>query len=130
MTMGYLHERAPCGVAYLECSLVARLDAGVATHKVIHQDVLGMVDVGELLRHPVLAGAVGGHLADTPGDTVLPLRALHRAVGREVEPVGADLPHSLQWCGNGDVNGAVPAACFGAGNHVVSGHSAQLTQET
>lgn len=117
-------------VAYLECRLVARLDAGIATHKVIHQDVLGMVDVGELLCHPEVAGGVGGHLADAPGDTILPLCALHGAVGRELEPVGADLPHSLQWCGNGDVNGAVPGACISAGNHVVSGHSAQLTQQT
>lgn len=98
----------------METSLVARVNAHVAAHNVIAKDAPLLVDVSELLRHPVVAAAGIGiivarsHLTNTPGDTILPLYALHQAsLPWEVEPVGADGPHFLHGCSNQDVNGTV-----------------------
>lgn len=95
---------------HLESSLVARVNAHVAAHNVVAKDAPLLVDVSELLRHPVIGIVVAArsHLANTPGDTILPLHALHRApLPGEVEPVGADGPHFLHRCSNQDVNGTV-----------------------
>lgn len=94
---------------YLEDSLVARLDADVATDEVVGHDMAVVINVDELLSGPVLSQAiVGSNLADAPGDTALALRALDRAPTRELEPVGADGPHFLHWRRDDQVDAAVP----------------------
>ena len=79
--MSYIY-RPSRAYTYLKCSTLARLETGVTTHKLIDQEVLGMLDVVRLLQYPAVAqllAPLGGPMRlfeekDNPHFYVLQLR--------------------------------------------------------